>query len=64
MVRRDKWMCITSVPDIVRSLREIFKASPPVQGTSQFDKIAHVQVRLARNHKYLLIGKIMIITFI
>ena len=49
LVRRDKWMCITSVPDIVRSLRELFKASPPVRGTSQFDKIAHVQVRLARN---------------
>lgn len=45
LVRPDKWMCVTSVLDIVRNLREVLNSSPALDVRSRMEKIAHVQVR-------------------
>lgn len=43
-VRRDKWVCTSSVLDIVRSIRQLFTIDPSDRITTNFDRISLDQV--------------------
>lgn len=43
-VRRDQWVCTSSVLDIVRSVRELFTIDPSDRIITNFDRISLDQV--------------------